>query len=147
MLSRSLPKYLRHFHTNFWNYVKKWPALNQLPVAVMLITLSSQASSRMSSASMETVLLWSCSWVTSNSIPQLLKNSTLARSSTRRCLVAYRRQFCSRTHRENHSITPSHQSEFKYTVRIHLKGFFFFLHESYTMDITVIWHITNLVFH
>lgn len=59
---------------------------------VCSLTLSSQASSRISSASMEMVLLRSWSWVTSSSMPQLLKNSTLARSRTRRCLVAYNLQ-------------------------------------------------------
>lgn len=52
-------------------------------------TLSSQASSRISSDSMDMVLFLSCNCVTSSSIPQLLKNSTLARSSTLRCFVAY----------------------------------------------------------
>lgn len=60
-----------------------------------VFTLSSQASSSMSRASMDTALLWSCSCVTSSSMPQLLKNSTLARSSTRRCLVAYNLHGCS----------------------------------------------------
>lgn len=59
------------------------------------VTLSSQASSSMSRASMDTALLWSWSCVTSSSMPQLLKNSTLARSSTRRCLVAYNLHVCS----------------------------------------------------
>lgn len=44
---------------------------------------------------MDTALLWSCSCVTSSSMPQLLKNSTLARSRTRRCLVAYNLHGCS----------------------------------------------------
>lgn len=52
-------------------------------------TLSSQASSRISRASEEIVLFLSCSWVTSNSIPQLLKNSTLALNKTLKCFVAY----------------------------------------------------------
>ena len=52
-------------------------------------TLSSHASSRISRASEEIVLFLSCSWVTSNSIPQLLKNSTLALNNTLKCFVAY----------------------------------------------------------
>jgi len=89
----------------------------------------------MSSASMETVLLWSCSCVTSNSIPQLLKNSTLARRSTRRCLVAYRRQFCGRTYRENHFTS------------IWIQKYYQALQESDRMDITVICHIKSCLIH
>lgn len=59
-----------------------------------MLTLSSHASSRISSASEEIVLFLSCNWVTSNSIPQLLKNSTFARSNTRKCFVAYNLQLC-----------------------------------------------------
>lgn len=59
-----------------------------------MLTLSSHASSRMSSASEEIVLFLSCNWVTSNSIPQLLKNSTFALSNTRKCFVAYNLQLC-----------------------------------------------------
>lgn len=64
-------------------------------ILLYCVTLSSQASSSMSRASMDTALLWSWSCVTSNSMPQLLKNSTPARSSTRRCLVAYSLHVCS----------------------------------------------------
>lgn len=59
-----------------------------------MLTLSSHASSRISSASEEIVLFLSCSWVTSNSIPQLLKNSTFALSNTLKCFVAYSLQLC-----------------------------------------------------
>lgn len=59
-----------------------------------MLTLSSHASSRISSASEEIVLFLSCNWVTSNSIPQLLKNSTFALSNTRKCFVAYNLQLC-----------------------------------------------------
>lgn len=69
--------------------MKAYTACDSLTKRQTWCTLSSQASSSMSRASMDTALLWSCSCVTSSSMPQLLKNSTLARSSTRRCFVAY----------------------------------------------------------
>lgn len=74
---------------------RKSVALSDDSVPTCVFTLSSQASSSMSRASMDTALLWSCSCVTSSSMPQLLKNSTLARSRTRRCLVAYNLHGCS----------------------------------------------------
>lgn len=101
---------IRHAHTHklaptqdlFINILKDdhYPSPRYLVLAsdstvMYVFTLSSQASSRISRASIDTALLWSCSCVTNSSMPQLLKNSTLARSSTRRCLVAYNLQGCS----------------------------------------------------
>ena len=64
----------------------------------------SQASSRMVRAAEATAELWSYSWVTSSSTPQLLKPGVLARSNTRSILVLYRRQLCTDNTGTNHAL-------------------------------------------
>ena len=64
----------------------------------------SQASSRMVRAAEATAELWSYSWVTSSSTPQLLKPGVLARSKTRSILVLYRRQLCTHNTDTNHAL-------------------------------------------
>lgn len=79
-------------HWTEWTEQKQHVIYKYSTRELKILTLSSHASSRISRASEEIALFLSCSWVTSNSIPQLLKNSTLALSSTLKCFVAYNLQ-------------------------------------------------------